>query len=685
MRLNIYSLFVTLLLLCFCICEVHAMPRQIRTGDIVLNSLDSLTWIDSRAFDDLKSGLESLSLAEKTVVLTEDATLSNDLSAGTYTGLDILVKKGTTLKFDTNATTFDPSITVEDGGQVDIDVDMTFSGMLRSLGNKQSVTPFDANSTVTFNDATLDTGSSPLPLFSADTVGAGQVTNPTVYPQWFGAVVGDDTDDTQPILSAITVLPSDGGTVYFPQGTYKVYPTADDEDCIDVPYNNISVIGAGKGSTKIDSYAPGGTDPDSLADPSSDWIGSVFYFQSEDNATISNIEVSGLEFDGNCAYTEDDWNTSNKALRFETNRQFSRINIHDNYFHNFRQECIYLAGSTATTLQDLRVHNNLFEDSTQAATAMGGSFYNNHVYSCDQAFEIVYFNGCQLDIHNNYMYDTYQESVSVRYFDSGAGTGATFFNCHDNISDTPTRRGFLIQDLKNAHFHDNSVLNPAASTYPAIDLRAGYSSDPYNLEQVVCEDNVVIANSRSAYRGIRVAINTGYNATAVHVNNNVSILSQYARDNGYTFTSPVEIADRAQTLCNNWDGSIKAWGNYGYGTTYRDADDLNEYNVEIDSSDSWFDIVSYDNPTRRTSFIVNIYYKTTATTDIKIAVSYRDLDETNEYTYVVDNGGAGYTSVSAGDYSVSTGIIAHDGLPVKVRAMAGTASQLYVSAELLKF
>lgn len=110
-------------------------------------------------------------------------------------------------------------------------------------------------------------------LFNAGTIkGALNALYPgvTVNVKTFGALGNGTNNDTVAIRAAITSAQSaaslvGSATVYFPAGTYKVYPQAVGQDCLTINTSGITLRGDSPESTIISCYTIGGVSPISAA------------------------------------------------------------------------------------------------------------------------------------------------------------------------------------------------------------------------------------------------------------------------------------------------------------------------------------------------------------------------------------------------------------------------------------
>lgn len=95
-------------------------------------------------------------------------------------------------------------------------------------------------------------------------------------------VTGDGTTDDAPNIKKAADSLTSGGILYFPAGTYMVSRiNASVADCINLNYNGITLMGAGKGITTIKMIAGQET------------FTRVIGAQSKSNITISNLTIDG--------------------------------------------------------------------------------------------------------------------------------------------------------------------------------------------------------------------------------------------------------------------------------------------------------------------------------------------------------------------------------------------------------
>ncbi len=164
---------------------------------------------------------------------------------------------------------------------------------------------------------------------SADMSSSGSWVN--VKDSTYGAVGNGSTDDKAAIQSAIDAL-SNGGTVYFPPGTYKV--------------SGALVIGSGDKSIKL--VGAGGHFP--LATLAG---GSIIKTSSASANIIEitnarSIEISSLGFDSSAT------STGNAAIKAESTTNLQAISINEVYIRN-KTIGIEIKGYSNTDIRDIEI------------------------------------------------------------------------------------------------------------------------------------------------------------------------------------------------------------------------------------------------------------------------------------------------------------------------------------------
>jgi len=137
--------------------------------------------------------------------------------------------------------------------------------------------------------------------------GSLKVKGPSPYYDitGYGAIPNDNADDSQAIQSAINAVPSTGGTVFIPAGTYDIHSSI-------VPKSNLTIIGEGIGITILKGHA-------ALKDTS------VIQNISIVNNAIKHLRLADFEIDGSAMNT-----TGYSALRKGVYLQY----VNDSIFEN---------------------------------------------------------------------------------------------------------------------------------------------------------------------------------------------------------------------------------------------------------------------------------------------------------------------------------------------------------------
>lgn len=201
------------------------------------------------------------------------------------------------------------------------------------------------------NDATKAAGQvgfSALLGYATGTVG-GKLLN-YIDVRDFGAKGDGTTDDTDEIIAAMTALPN-GGTVFFPRGTYLI------SQCLLVPYSNIHLRGERGAVIKLADSTVGTLTHGSM----------ISFFQKRD------ITVEGLEINGNKANNDINDNYGNGINCYDS----QRVRILNCYIHDCPRDGITVSDYSrisAGALGNLEVHviGNLVTDCGAASQTTGG-------------------------------------------------------------------------------------------------------------------------------------------------------------------------------------------------------------------------------------------------------------------------------------------------------------------------
>jgi len=162
---------------------------------------------------------------------------------------------------------------------------------------------------------------------------------------------GDD------IQKKIDALPSFGGMVFIPGGTYEISSTI-------IVSGNIKIISAGPGDTIL-----------KLADGADCYI-----MQTPSDSVAENIVIKGIKFDGNSA-NQTVW-VALLVLGANGNKA-KNVRVEDCYFYDSTGDAIYCIGD------DIVVAFNKFEDIADSAIAFSGNTANYSGFKCNRVQAIA--------------------------------------------------------------------------------------------------------------------------------------------------------------------------------------------------------------------------------------------------------------------------------------------------------
>jgi hypothetical protein len=233
-------------------------------------------------------------------------------------------------------------------------------------------------------------------IFSGSgTVSLGKIKE--VYPQWWGAKGDGSTDDTTEIQAAIDSLPTDGGKLFFPNGTYVISSSLVISRA-GVSNLMVTIVGASRAVT-IDNQGLGvaitistsgaissrASNLESLSITSSTSTGTIglLFIGGSHRWTVSNVKIDGhttaLSLDGACYYNYffscSFYGTTNGLLTSKTGVEGPNSNEFSN--------CEFWGAQYGADLQagvGLRFFSCGFE--VNSITGMRSNTQNVGVYSC---------------------------------------------------------------------------------------------------------------------------------------------------------------------------------------------------------------------------------------------------------------------------------------------------------------
>ena len=319
---------------------------------------------------------------------------------------------------------------------------------------------------------------------SGDAVNFSQLTAAThagfIDVTTYGATGDGVTNDTADVASAIAALPSSGGQLYFPAGTYLL------DQITFTSLTHLRVTGA-KGARL------------ELNDDANDRL---MYFDSCRYVEIDHLQFEGVE-DSDATY-----NATNPHRIIEINAG-GYFDIHTNYFEKFTSQAMYIHDlDGGTTTEGVRIHDNIFENAPYDDTVAlnyaiwlqvdgeYSSIYNNQFRDIAAAIRCSN-GGANVTILNNIILDciggasTNRTDRAVIFCDAtGANYGKVLIQ-GNLINHNETRQYAIIctgGTVNSYHFVNNKILlNGNASQSVMIRLNA-------------CDEAVFIGNQiRSGY------------------------------------------------------------------------------------------------------------------------------------------------------------------------------------------
>lgn len=204
----------------------------------------------------------------------------------------------------------------------------------------------------------------------------GNVLNNHLYVnvKSYGATGNGSTNDTVAIQNAINAVGvAGGGIVYFPQGTYKVYPQVSGQHCLYINYDNIHLMGSGTGATIISCYVFGGGNPDGGTPGTNFEViagalhrGSGIFVGSPTGTIRKNFRLTDLRLTGNAPrqsvlwpisaasgptfpaspVTGDGWDLTHHAVWFENDKSHRNARIERCELDAWRGEVVIGLGAS---------------------------------------------------------------------------------------------------------------------------------------------------------------------------------------------------------------------------------------------------------------------------------------------------------------------------------------------------
>lgn len=300
-----------------------------------------------------------------------------------------------------------------------------------------------------------------------------------------GALGDGSTDDTKAISDAFTALPSNGGSIYFPSGTYIV------SGPVTINFNNVHVLGAGPASIiKIKDQTN---------------IGYVFYIAGD----VQNVEIDQLTIDGN--KTNQTGGTGLIVLQHSATQTMKNVNLHHLRLINSFADAIHDSSANAT-LTGLTIADNYFGDI--GATPNGS------------AISLGYVSG--VTIHNNIILNCYAACIASTHTVDGTITGnvvmTNTIGAGIDIGDAKrvSVTGNYLYDVKNGLWCETSTSQATLSGNVVIGKGVGSEGQGVTLGRAsgASPSRVIVSNNYIASFGWAGVYSSG-GLTKCQITNNI--------------------------------------------------------------------------------------------------------------------------------------------------------------------
>lgn len=449
---------------------------------------------------------------------------------------------------DTQAWTADPftgvtkSITVELGvGTTTISANTTVPRNVTLKLNEGTILSVNGGSTLTINGR-LDAPSLTQHFAGAGTIAISPNSTPTVYPQWFGAISDDATDDTSAIQKTFDSAIS-GSVVTFTNGTYIVSNVT-----IDHP---LTVRGENRGLWNI-------TTTGALLQAKAAATGYLLTIAAntelDTDGYLGGVVVTGLGFDGLAR------GSSIGAIKMQTLEHFLLSNLR---IENFQREALnFYTNVREGSVEDIWTRwnadadngypdINLFDTQTSTADAHNFIYFNrvssglsmgDHVLVDTVALKEL--NGSPVTVRDIFFDDFTThgimdslDGVLYSYTAAQKASGRVVVKSSDNIHFTNTTMKIAGIGMPFIHILNGSHANgPTKITLNNVDTAGRYAYTGNQVGVKIDNGDVHITNSNidGPLKSIEAAANT-----FVYVDTATSL---------YTGSSTLDVADNARGI-----------------------------------------------------------------------------------------------------------------------------------------
>lgn len=370
--------------------------------------------------------------------------------------------------------------------------------------------------------------------------------NPSVKPEWWGAVANDDTVNcTFAVTQAIAHINSrGGGEILIATGTYYCWPTAPAVSSSDSIFNlvNIKYIkfkGEGKYTSILSFWTYNTTNPSVKGDPVTTWE-VVLNGKNSEVHRGNGFRVTGckmvvfedLTLQGNTLSTGqhyypsptsgpmagDGWDLTHKAIYAYDSLMTNSMYVTRCYLSGWRGEIVYVGGLLPTTVRDTELSQSNGSIISASCREVSGCEIHDGYSGMENASS-----GVPSKYINNHIYNISGNGIT----DGGATNAADAAKCTPRIisgnyiENCAINGILLIRNMRNVNINNNDI----------VDCDTGISINPYDGEcrDVSVDYNRVYCKTKTISSGIMLAPNSV--TSNIRITNN-TVRPMYAATEG---------------------------------------------------------------------------------------------------------------------------------------------------------
>lgn len=209
------------------------------------------------------------------------------------------------------------------------------------------------------SDTTTDNGGTVIASTTGGTGRWNRIYDTWINVRWFGAHGDSASDDTTMIVNALAALPSSGGVIYFPPGTYKTTSTI-------TLKQNVALRGAGQlvstiapttaVTTDVFDYEPGVLQTGAIEISSMGFSGNATTLRAIHLKNLTDVTINRIYVDG----------FSNASAIFVLFDNVEASQIRDSVFLNAKNYAVKLTNAS---------NANILEGNSFTAAAAGGGVF----------------------------------------------------------------------------------------------------------------------------------------------------------------------------------------------------------------------------------------------------------------------------------------------------------------------